>query len=72
MKGTDVKCPVCGTVNESLFLEETEGHYECGKCGHKGIVPVQKYSRLAAYDRSLKRLKEEGDSRSGRLKPLNA
>ena len=25
MKQYDVKCPVCGTVNKGLFLDETEG-----------------------------------------------
>ena len=38
MKGTDVRCPECGTVNKSLFLEETEGHYECERCGYCGTV----------------------------------
>ncbi len=38
MKGTDVKCPECGTINKSLFLEETEGHYECERCGYCGTV----------------------------------
>ncbi len=30
----DVKCPVCGVVNHSLFLEETDGWMECEHCGH--------------------------------------
>ena len=29
----DVKCPVCGTVNHSLNLEETEGRMICEHCG---------------------------------------
>ena len=33
MKRTDVKCPVCGVVNRSLFLEETDGWFECECCG---------------------------------------
>ena len=30
----DVKCPVCGRVNRSLYLEETEGWMECEYCGN--------------------------------------
>ena len=29
----DVKCPVCGTVNRGLNLEETEGRMICERCG---------------------------------------
>ena len=29
----DVACPVCGRVNRSLYLEETEGWMECEYCG---------------------------------------
>ena len=30
----DVKCPVCGRINRSLYLEETEGWMECEYCGN--------------------------------------
>ena len=33
MGTTDVKCPECGTMNYSLYLEETEGFMECSCCG---------------------------------------
>lgn len=33
MKTYDVKCPVCGSMNHSLYLEETEGWMECSCCG---------------------------------------
>ena len=29
----DVACPVCGRINRSLYLEETEGWMECECCG---------------------------------------
>lgn len=29
----DLKCPVCGTVNRRLNLEETEGRMICEHCG---------------------------------------
>ncbi len=32
MKRYDVRCPACGAVNRSLFLEETDGLFECEKC----------------------------------------
>ena len=30
----DVACPVCGRINRSLYLEETEGWMECDYCGN--------------------------------------
>ncbi len=32
MKQYDVKCPICGTVNKGLYLEETNGWMECEHC----------------------------------------
>ena len=32
MKRGNVKCPVCGHINEGVDLEETEGWAECCKC----------------------------------------
>lgn len=32
MKKYDAKCPVCGTVNKDLYLEETEGWMICEHC----------------------------------------
>ncbi len=34
MKSYDLRCPVCGTVNRGLYLEETDGWMECEKCGN--------------------------------------
>ncbi len=28
----DEKCPICGTVNRQLNLDETNGWFECEKC----------------------------------------
>lgn len=33
MNGKDVRCPECGTINYSLYLEETDGWMECEHCG---------------------------------------
>ncbi len=44
MKRYDIKCPICGTLNRDLDLEETEGWMECEKCGTAtqaiGILPT--------------------------------
>lgn len=29
----NITCPICGTVNHNLFLEETDGWMECERCG---------------------------------------
>ena len=34
MNSVDVKCPICGAMNESLNLEETDGWMECESCGN--------------------------------------
>ena len=34
MKSFDLRCPICGTVNRGLYLEETDGWMECEKCGN--------------------------------------
>ena len=34
MNTYDVKCPVCGTVNHNLYLEETDGWMECENGGN--------------------------------------
>lgn len=46
MKKTNVKCPLCGTINRNLYLEETDGWMECERCGSitKGIVCTAKIS----------------------------
>lgn len=32
LNAVDVVCPLCGTVNKSLDLEETDGWMECEHC----------------------------------------
>lgn len=41
MNATDVECPLCGTLNEKLDLDETDGWMECEKCHN--VVQVLKY-----------------------------
>ena len=44
MKQYDVKCPLCGTMNRSLYLDETDGWMECEQC-HE-TVRVQEFIQL--------------------------
>ncbi|MCC8105965.1 MAG: translation initiation factor 2 [Clostridiales bacterium] len=32
MATTNVKCPICGTMNYNLYLDETDGWMECECC----------------------------------------
>ena len=52
-KYTDI-CPTCGTENRNLFLEETNGIYECEKCGQKVVAnyvnPKTGCVRLPVFD----------------------
>ena len=51
MKKHDEKCPICGEVNKSLLLEETDGWFVCDKCGNEvQLVQYMKIARLPLYD----------------------
>lgn len=39
MASMDVKCPLCGTINYGVNLEETEGWVECSGCKTDFIPP---------------------------------
>ena len=43
MSAIDVKCPICGAVNRSLDLEETDGWMECDTCGN--AVQILRYMK---------------------------
>lgn len=43
MKAYDVKCPICGTLNKQLYLDETDGWMECEHC--KNTVGIMKYAK---------------------------
>ena len=43
MNAIDVKCPICGTINKSLDLEETDGWMECESCGE--VTQQMKYAK---------------------------
>lgn len=37
MKQYDITCPICGTLNKGLYLDETDGWMECEHC-HAAIM----------------------------------
>ena len=49
MKAYDIKCPVCGTVNHSLFLQETDGWMECENCGTESRVLTLKPMKVIPH-----------------------
>ena len=51
MNSVDVKCPICGAMNESLNLEETDGWMECESCGN--AVQIMKYVKTRLSDARL-------------------
>ena len=48
MKTTDVRCPVCGSMNKKLYLEETGGSMECDCCG--STVLLRKVQDIRKYE----------------------
>ena len=50
MSAFDVECPICGQVNKSLDLEETDGWMECEECGNAvQILKYMKTRRVPVY-----------------------
>lgn len=50
MNAKDVKCPICGTVNRSLDLDETDGWIECEHCHNAvQILEYAKSKRVPVY-----------------------
>lgn len=43
MNAKDVKCPICGTVNRGLDLDETDGWMECERCHN--AVQILEYAK---------------------------
>jgi len=35
----DVKCPICGSLQKNLYLNETGGWFECSNCGSTVAYP---------------------------------
>ena len=55
----DLACPVCGRINRSLYLEETEGWMECEYCGNSTQdLSFQKMVRIPVI--RMEQLKQAG------------
>ncbi len=63
-------CPICGTLNKGLYLEETDGWMECGHChsvvkevrydaNHTAAIPLMR----AAQPKSPRTKKKKGVGR---------
>lgn len=52
MKTYSEVCPICGTLNENLYLQETEGNYECQCCKSnvKSLTFGMQYESLPLFD----------------------
>ena len=53
MKSYDLRCPICGTVNRGLYLEETDGWMECEKCGNVTQSKEMTRTQLSCLDDSI-------------------
>ena len=52
----DVACPVCGRINRSLYLEETEGWMECEYCGNSSQdLSFRKKARIPTFGKDRKK-----------------
>ena len=54
MKQYDITCPICGTLNKGLYLDETGGWMECSHC-HSEIMDVE-YARKHSVQVPLLRM----------------
>ena len=39
----DVRCPICGTLNKNLYLEDTDGWLECEHC--KNVTQIMQHRK---------------------------
>ena len=52
----DVACPVCGRINRSLYLEETEGWMECEYCGNSSQdLGFRKKAKIPVFGKERKK-----------------
>ena len=63
LNSVDVKCPICGAMNESLNLEETDGWMECESCGN--AVQIMKYVKFLCIQMTVVHNQSEKQSEGG-------
>lgn len=51
MKRYDVKCPFCGEINHSVYLDETDGWMECANCFCDVKVKTSTLDYLSCFNR---------------------
>lgn len=50
MKRYTCECPICGTINKDLYLEDSQGWFVCEKCDNSvQIMKFEKRIRLPVY-----------------------
>jgi len=49
MKKYTYECPICGTINKDLYLEDSQGWFVCEKCDSVQIMKFEKRIRLPVY-----------------------
>ena len=65
MKSYDLRCPICGTVNRGLYLEETDGWMECEKCGN--VTQSMEHRQTVLIPLILKTQSRSDNNNSDRL-----
>lgn len=50
MERINVKCPICGSINEGVDLVETEGWVECSCCKTDFMAPCYTKRLIAALN----------------------
>ena len=65
MKSYELRCPICGTVNRGLYLEETDGWMECEKCGN--ITQSMEHRQTVLIPLILKTQSRSDNNKADRL-----
>ena len=65
MKSYDLRCPICGTVNRGLYLEETDGWMECEKCGN--VTQSMEHRKTVLIPLILKTQSRSDNNKADRL-----
>ena len=65
MKSYDLRCPICGTVNRGLYLEETDGWMECEKC--ENVTQSMEHRQTVLIPLILKTQSRSDNNKADRL-----
>ena len=56
MRLFNAECPFCGHINTNLYLEETEGFFECEACGK--VAKTKQYLTETSSGDEIRKLKK--------------